>query len=205
MYRHEIVHEVLRQRIVGIVRTRDTASAVTAARTMLDAGMRAVEVTLTNPGALPAIEELCAAYPHATIGAGTVLDESAAVAALRSGARFLVSPHLDAGVVRAAHRYGAAALPGAGSATEIVAALSDGADAVKLFPASSFAPRWISDVRAAIPQAPIVPTGGVRPEDVPAWVRAGAAACGVGAALTAGPADEAALRIRALLTEIGRD
>ncbi|MDT8910680.1 bifunctional 4-hydroxy-2-oxoglutarate aldolase/2-dehydro-3-deoxy-phosphogluconate aldolase [Amycolatopsis sp. PS_44_ISF1] len=198
-YRWEITHAMLRQGVVGIVRTPDAASAVAAARSVLDAGLHSVELPLTNPGALAAIEELTAAYPDAIIGAGTVLDETAAVLAIRAGARFLVSPSVDTGVIRAARRYGAAALPGAGSVTEIVRALEEGADAVKVFPASALGPQWVTDVRAALPQAPLVPTGGVALEAVPSWLAAGAVACGLGSALTRGTAEDIRARVAALV------
>lgn len=200
-YRWEITREAVRQGVVGIVRTADAASAVAAARTVLDAGLKSVEVPLTNAGALVAIEELSAAYPDATIGAGTVLDESSATAAIRAGARFLVSPSLHTEVLRTAHRYGVAALPGTGSVTEIVRAMEEGADAVKVFPASALGPQWIKDVRAALPQAPLVPTGGIAPEDVPRWLDAGAVACGIGSALTRGSAEDIRARVAALVRE----
>ncbi|WP_410595760.1 bifunctional 4-hydroxy-2-oxoglutarate aldolase/2-dehydro-3-deoxy-phosphogluconate aldolase [Amycolatopsis sp. lyj-23] len=198
-YRWEIMADALRQGVVGIVRTRDAESAVEAARAALEAGLRSIELPLTNPGALDAISGLAAAYPDATIGAGTVLDETSAVLAIRAGARFLVSPSVDSAVIRTAHRYGVAALPGAGSVTEIVRALEEGADAVKVFPASALGPSWVSDVRAALPQAPLVPTGGIGPGDVPGWLSAGAVACGIGSALTRGTAAEIAARVGTLL------
>ncbi|UKD52977.1 bifunctional 4-hydroxy-2-oxoglutarate aldolase/2-dehydro-3-deoxy-phosphogluconate aldolase [Amycolatopsis sp. FU40] len=200
-YRWEITREAVRQGVVGIVRTADAASAVAAARAVLDARLKSVEVPLTNAGALAAIEELAAAYPDATIGAGTVLDESSATAAIRAGAQFLVSPSLHTEVLRTAHRYGVAALPGTGSVTEIVRAMEEGADAVKVFPASALGPQWIKDVRAALPQAPLVPTGGIAPEDVPRWLDAGAVACGIGSALTRGSAEDIRARVAALVRE----
>ena len=69
--------------------------------------------------------------------------------------------------------------------------------------AAALGPQWIRDVRAALPQAALVPTGGVRPDQVVDWLAAGAVACGVGSALTAGDPDAAAERIRALLDRIG--
>lgn len=200
-YRWEITREAVRQGVVGIVRTADAASAVAAARAVLDAGLKSVEVPLTNAGALVAIEELSSAYPDATIGAGTVLDESSATAAIRAGAQFLVSPSLHTEVLRTAHRYGVAALPGTGSVTEIVRAMEEGADAVKVFPASALGPQWIKDVRAALPQAPLVPTGGIAPEDVPRWLDAGAVACGIGSALTRGSAEDIRARVAAMVRE----
>lgn len=202
VYRHDIIREVLAQRVLGIVRTHDAASAIAASRTMLDAGLTAVEIPLTNRGALDAIADLTAAYPTAVIGAGTVLDEPSAVAAIRAGATFLVAPNLEPSVIRAAHRYGAAAIPGCATVTEIVRALEEGADAVKVFPATAIAPGWVSDVRAAVPQAPIVVTGGIQPEGVLPWLKAGAAACGLGSKLTSGSAEEAGRRISGLLGEL---
>lgn len=201
-FRHELTAAVLVQRVVGIVRTADAASADAAARTLLAAGLHAVELTLTIPDVLGLLRPLAADFPHAVIGAGTVLDEPSATAVIRAGARFVVSPNLNPDVIRACHRHGVPALPGVGSVSEVVRALEAGADAIKVFPASAITPRWISDVRAALPQAVLVPTGGVAPEDVPDWLAAGAAACGVGSALTKGSAEEAAGRIRTLLDRL---
>ncbi|MEU7481746.1 bifunctional 4-hydroxy-2-oxoglutarate aldolase/2-dehydro-3-deoxy-phosphogluconate aldolase [Lentzea sp. NPDC042327] len=187
-YRYEITQAVVRQGIIAIVRTTDAESAVKAAVPLLDAGLTSLELPLTNPGALDAIRELRASHPDATIGAGSVLDETSAVAAVRAGARFLVAPNLEPAVIRAGHRYGAAVLPGAATVTEVVQALEAGADAVKVFPAPT--PRWVEDVLAVLPHAPLVPTGGVAPADVPAWLAAGAVACGVGSALTRTPLAE---------------
>jgi 2-dehydro-3-deoxyphosphogluconate aldolase/(4S)-4-hydroxy-2-oxoglutarate aldolase len=199
-YRREVTSAILAQRVIGIVRTTDATTAVGTAETMIEGGLRAVEVTLTNPRALEAIAELCRRYPDAVIGAGTVLDEAAAVCAIRAGARFLVAPGTSATVIRAAHRYGAAAVPGVGSVTEILRALEAGADAVKLFPASGFSPDWVRDVRAAVPQAPIVPTGGITLQSAPDWIAAGAAACGLGSSITRGA--EPSARIADLLAAL---
>ncbi|MFD4637629.1 bifunctional 4-hydroxy-2-oxoglutarate aldolase/2-dehydro-3-deoxy-phosphogluconate aldolase [Lentzea sp. NPDC058436] len=192
-YRYEITQAVVRQGIIAIVRTASADSAVQAAVPLLDAGVTSLELPLTNPGALEAIRHLRAHYPAATIGAGSVLDEASAVAAVRAGAQFLVAPNLQESVIRAGHRYGAAVLPGTGSVSEVVQALEAGADAVKVFPAPT--PQWVKDVLAVLPYAPLVPTGGVAPADVPAWLEAGAVACGVGSALSRTPIEE----IRALI------
>ena len=187
-YRYEITQAVVRQGIIAIVRTADTSSAVQGAVPLLDAGITSLELPLTNPGALEAIRQLRADHPSAVIGAGSVLDEASAVAAVRAGAQFLVAPNLNVSVIRAGHRYGAAVLPGAGSVSEVVQALEAGADAVKVFPAPT--PQWVRNVLAVLPHAPLVPTGGVAPADVPAWLEAGAVACGIGSALGRTPSEE---------------
>ncbi|GLZ31711.1 2-keto-3-deoxy-phosphogluconate aldolase [Lentzea sp. NBRC 105346] len=179
-YRWEITRDVLAPGVIAIVRTQDAQSAIDAAVPLLDAGFTSLELPLTNPGALEAIAHL--AKTNATIGAGTVLDEASAVLAIRAGARFLVAPNVEPAVIRTAHRHGVAVIPGAATVTEIVHALELGADAVKVFPAPT--PRWVSDVLAALPHAPLVPTGGITPDTVPGYLAAGAASCGIGRALT---------------------
>lgn len=204
MYRWEIVRAVTAQRVFGIVRTSGPEEAVRAAGAVLDAGLDAVEVALTSPHALDAIGELTAARPDAFIGAGTVLDAPAARSAVEAGARFLVSPSLHPEVIRTGHRYGVPVLPGVSTPTEMVRALEEGADALKLFPASAVRPSWIQDVRAALPQAPLIPTGGVTLDNAPDWIAAGAVACGMGSALTSGGAEAAGERVTALLDALAR-
>lgn len=202
MFGWQTMQQVTRQRVVGIVRTADGSSAIRAAETLLGAGLLSVEVTLTNPAALETISSLAADHPDAMIGAGSVLDGPSAGAAIRAGARFLVSPTLSTETIRAGLRYGVPTVAGTSSPTEMLTAIEAGAAAVKLFPASNYTPRWISDVRAALPQLPIVPTGGVTPEDARAWLDAGAVAVGLGSALTKGDPAEAQRRLRTLLAEL---
>ncbi|MFE2376690.1 bifunctional 4-hydroxy-2-oxoglutarate aldolase/2-dehydro-3-deoxy-phosphogluconate aldolase [Streptomyces sp. NPDC059398] len=199
MYRWETVRAVTAQRVFGIVRTAGPDEAVAAADAVLDAGLHAVEVALTTPGVLSAVARLTGRRPGALIGAGTVLDAAAARAAVEAGARFLVSPSLHPEVIRTGHRYGVPVLPGVTTPTEMVRALEEGADALKLFPASAVEPSWLRDVRAALPQAPVIPTGGVTIENAPEWIAAGAVACGMGSALTSGGPQAAGERIAALL------
>ncbi|MEU1721485.1 bifunctional 4-hydroxy-2-oxoglutarate aldolase/2-dehydro-3-deoxy-phosphogluconate aldolase [Nonomuraea sp. NPDC005692] len=204
MYRWEIVQAVTEQRVFGIVRAATPEAALTSAEAVLDAGLRAVEVALTTPRALSAVARLTEQRPDALVGAGTVLDPAAARAAVEAGARFLVSPSLQPEVIRAGHRYGVPVFPGVATPTEIVRALEEGADAVKIFPASGVSPSWLRDVRAALPQAPAIPTGGVTVDDAPEWIAAGAVACGMGSALTSGGPGAAGERVAALLAGLAR-
>ncbi|MCK2216026.1 bifunctional 4-hydroxy-2-oxoglutarate aldolase/2-dehydro-3-deoxy-phosphogluconate aldolase [Actinomadura sp. ATCC 31491] len=202
MYRWEIVRAVTEQRVFGIVRSAGPEEALTAAEAVLDAGLRAVEVALTTPRALTAVARLTERRPGALVGAGTVLDAAAARAAVEAGARFLVSPSLHPEVIRAGHRYGVPVFPGVATPTEIVRALEEGADAVKIFPASGLAPSWLRDLRAALPQVPAIPTGGVTLDNAAEWIAAGAVACGMGSALTSGGAEAAGARVTALLARL---
>ena len=194
LYRWEIMHRVCEQRVFAIVRTETAEQAQVIGEAVLAGGLRALEITLTFPGALSVIAALRRDHPDAVVGAGTVLDASAAFAAIDAGAQFVVAPNLDAGVVRAAHRHGRPVIPGVGSVTELIAALDAGADAVKVFPASTFGPTWIQEVRAPLPTAPLIPTGGIGIDQIPAYLMAGAVACGVGSALTRGSCSDITAR-----------
>ncbi|MGZ4651131.1 MAG: bifunctional 4-hydroxy-2-oxoglutarate aldolase/2-dehydro-3-deoxy-phosphogluconate aldolase [Kineosporiaceae bacterium] len=195
-YRWEVMAAIADQRVLGIVRADGPRAAVESARWLLRSGLRCVEIAFTTPHAVEALRVITAEAPPGTVvGAGTVLDVSAAAAAVEAGACFLVSPELRGAVVRAAHHHGVAVLPGVGTVTEARRALRLGADAVKLFPASHLGPRWLRDVRTALPALPAVPTGGVTAADVPEWIIAGAVACGIGSWLTAAQ-DEVTTRRR---------
>ena len=189
MYRWNVMDRVARRGVVGIVRATDAGAAERYALRVVDDGLDVVEISLTTPGALEAIARVAAARPDAVIGAGTVLDETSARLAALAGARFLVCPSLHRAVLACGHRYGLAVLPGVGSATEIVTALEAGADAVKLFPARAFTPDVLRDLLQALPQAPVVPTGGVDAACAPEWIAAGAIAVGMGGALAEGGAE----------------
>ncbi|MFG3258408.1 bifunctional 4-hydroxy-2-oxoglutarate aldolase/2-dehydro-3-deoxy-phosphogluconate aldolase [Streptomyces sp. NPDC048172] len=203
MYRWEITRAALEQRVFAIVRGESYEKATAAADTLLGAGVTSLEISLTTPFALEAISTLRRETgDDSVIGAGTVLDGASARLAVDAGARFLVSPSLDAEVIRTGHRYGVPVFPGVASPTEMVRALELGADALKLFPASAHSPRWLRDVRAALPQAPVLPTGGVTVEDAPEWIAAGAAACGMGSALTEGDRETVTKRVTELLQRL---
>ena len=202
MYRWEIIRSITAQRAFGIVRSRIAQEAERAAEVVLDAGLHAVEITMTTPRSLRTVARLTDDRPNALIGAGTVLDASAARAAVDAGACFLVSPSLDPEVIRTGHRHGVPVIPGVATPTEMVRALECGADALKLFPASGVEPAWLADVRAALPQAPVIPTGGVTLDNAADWIAAGAVACGLGSALTEGGAEEAGRRVCTLLNRL---
>jgi 2-dehydro-3-deoxyphosphogluconate aldolase/(4S)-4-hydroxy-2-oxoglutarate aldolase len=202
VYRHTLTAEMLDQRVIGIVRTDDPEAARQAATTMIEAGLHTIEITLTVPTACDVIRDLRNEHSDALIGAGTVLDAAAASRAIDAGARFLVSPGTTPAVATVAHRHGLPVILGGASVSELISALEAGADAVKLFPARSFSPKWLTDVLAVLPRMPIVPTGGISPESAMDWIRAGAAACGLGSSLTKGSKDIARKQLSDLLLNL---
>lgn len=200
--RWELAAAVVAQRVVGIVRAADPGTASRTVDALAEGGLQVLEVSLTTPGALDVVRDAVVRHPGLLVGAGTVLDEPSARLAVLAGARFLVSPALDPAVLRVAHRYGVVAVPGAGTPTEVVRALELGADLVKLFPASAHGPGAVAALLQALPQAPLVPTGGVTTQDAPDYVRAGAVAVGMGGSLAAGGPDQTAARVQDLLRRL---
>lgn len=169
-----------------IVRLDNAKDALEVSRAAVDGGIRALEITLSVPGALHVIETLAEEYRDqgVLVGAGTVLDEQSAYRAIEVGAQLLVSPQLNPDMIAVANRYQAISVSGAFTPTEIVNTIQCGADIVKLFPAEFVGPRYVQTVMAPLPHVPILPTGGVTPENVADWFTAGAAAVGVGSFVT---------------------
>ena len=169
--------------VIAVVRLPESAGLRSVAAALVAGGVSAVEITLTTPGAIEAITELASHGGGAVVGAGTVLDEKAARSVIAAGARFVVSPTLDRGVVRYCRDQGVPCLPGAFTPTELLEAWRAGAELVKLFPASALGPRYLREVLAPLPLLRVVPSGGVSLENAADWIRAGAAAVSVGGAL----------------------
>jgi 2-dehydro-3-deoxyphosphogluconate aldolase/(4S)-4-hydroxy-2-oxoglutarate aldolase len=171
--------------IVAILRGVPTDDVCRVVEAILDGGVTAVEITANTDGFL---DQLSAVAPivadrGGALGAGTVLDPETAVAALDAGASFVVTPTLNEAVVETCNRYGVVSIPGVLTPTEALSAVEAGADACKIFPASSVGPAHVSSVRGPLPQLPLVPTGGIGPENAAAYFEAGAVALGVGSSI----------------------
>jgi 2-dehydro-3-deoxyphosphogluconate aldolase/(4S)-4-hydroxy-2-oxoglutarate aldolase len=170
--------------VVAVIRIQEPDRLRAVIDALADGGVRALEVTMTVPGAIDLIRGLSSAMPNdLVLGAGTVLDAQTAGRAIDAGARFVVSPILRPAIIEVCHRHGVAALPGCFSPTEILTAWESGADIVKVFPATALGPSFFTDVRGPFPQLKLMPTGGVTLDNAGDWIRAGAVAVGVGTAL----------------------
>lgn len=184
--------------VVAVVRMREASGLVQVAEALSDGGIRAIEFTMTTPGALRLIEEVSSRYGERVVwGAGTVLDPETCRAAILAGARFIVAPTLNREVIEVCRRYSVIAVPGAFTPTEILTAWEWGADIVKVFPATALGPRYFRDVAAPLRQVKMLPTGGVNLENTGDFIRAGAVAVAVGSNLVR-PDDVAAGRFAAL-------
>jgi 2-dehydro-3-deoxyphosphogluconate aldolase/(4S)-4-hydroxy-2-oxoglutarate aldolase len=180
----KLIQRLGEAKLIGIVRTDTEESAFWASRVLIEAGLRWIEIPFTVPNALHVMEQLSDRYPHAVIGAGTVLEGKEAIRALGAGAQFLVSPVLNAEMIQFGKEHDVMVMPGCMTPTEIYTAWTLGAPAIKFFPAQSVGgAAFISAVRGPLPHIPLVATGGIGLAHVAGYIEAGALAVGVGGPL----------------------
>lgn len=174
--------------VVAVVRAENGEKAKRIADACLEGGVPAIELTFTVPMAHKVIEELAKEYSggEMILGAGTVMDSETARIAILSGAQYIVSPYFNAETVRLCNRYRVPCMPGAMTIKEVIEAMESGADIVKVFPGEAFGPKILKAIKGPVPQAKMMPTGGVDLSNVGEWIKAGAVAVGAGGSLTKG-------------------
>ena len=182
--RQKIVREIEDLGIVAVIRLKEPGKLRAVIDAIAEGGVRALEVTMTVPGAVDLIRTLAPTLPPGfLLGAGTVLDADTAIEVIDAGAQFVVSPVFRPAIIDACHARDVAAMPGCFTPTEILEAWDAGADVVKVFPATALGPTYLKDIRGPLPQVKLMPTGGVTLDNADAWINAGAVAVGVGTAL----------------------
>jgi 2-dehydro-3-deoxyphosphogluconate aldolase/(4S)-4-hydroxy-2-oxoglutarate aldolase len=184
----DILKRITDAGLVAVVRAETAEQALRIAAATVAGGCPAIEVTFTVPGAHRVIEALAAEYKptELILGAGTVLDPETARIALLSGATYIVSPALNPATVRLCNRYQVPVMPGVMTIRDVIEAMEVGADIVKLFPGEAYGPGIMKAIKGPLPQAPLMPTGGVDLTNVGEWIKAGAVAVGAGGSLTGG-------------------
>jgi 2-dehydro-3-deoxyphosphogluconate aldolase/(4S)-4-hydroxy-2-oxoglutarate aldolase len=186
--KEKVIMRICDSGIVAVVRAENADQAKRIAGACLEGGVQAMEITFTVPGAHHVIEQLAAEYASGDmlVGAGTVLDPETARIAILSGASYVVSPAFNLDTVRLCNRYRIACMPGAMTIKEVIEAMEAGADIIKIFPGELFGPAMIKAIHGPLPQAKVMPTGGVTVDNVASWIHAGAVALGAGSSLVAG-------------------
>lgn len=178
----ETIDRLIAYGVVPVIRNSSAELAGTAVSWLREAGYGTFEITMTTPGAVGLIERL-AAEGGALIGAGTVLTADAVREVVRAGARYVVSPCVVPEVATACRDLNVACLMGALTPTEVHAAVTAGADAVKIFPASTVGASHIKALRSVFPSVRFVPTGGIDAGNVATFVAAGVVCVGAGGKL----------------------
>jgi len=184
MRRRTVLTELGHAGVVAIFRTPSPDGVLDACRALCRSGVRAVEITLTIPDALPLLASIADELDgEVVVGAGTVMDAATCRRAIDAGASFIVSPVADGSVIDVCAANDVVAVPGALTPTEVLSARSLGADVVKLFPARVATPAYLADLLGPIPGARMMPTGGIDITGVREYLAAGAFTVGVGSAL----------------------
>ncbi|WP_160678091.1 bifunctional 4-hydroxy-2-oxoglutarate aldolase/2-dehydro-3-deoxy-phosphogluconate aldolase [Clostridium sp. C8-1-8] len=188
MKRIQTIQKITECGVVAVIRAESKEQAIKIIDAVKEGGIKALEITMTVPGAVEIIKEISEIYKNEDliIGAGTVLDPETARACILAGAEFIVSPYFDAETVKLCNRYRVAVMPGIMTVKEAVAALEYGVEVLKVFPGNAYGPSIISSFKGPLPQANFMPTGGVNLENIKDWVKAGAVAVGTGSDLTKG-------------------
>ncbi|MFD1677576.1 bifunctional 2-keto-4-hydroxyglutarate aldolase/2-keto-3-deoxy-6-phosphogluconate aldolase [Alicyclobacillus fodiniaquatilis] len=192
MRKLQLIQQIVEEGVVAVLRGDTPEEVVALAEQAIAGGIKVIEVTMTVPFALQAIETLARKYTsqpsdaanYAIIGVGTVLDPETARQAILSGAEFVVGPSLNPATIALCNRYRVPVMPGVMTVKEMLEALELGVDIVKLFPGNLYEPAIIKALKGPVPQANIMPTGGVSLDNLAAWVKAGAIAVGIGSDLT---------------------
>jgi len=175
--------QILQHKIVAILRGANPNDVLKIAEALHKGGIKLLEITFNSPNALELLKKLSSQMKNEMlIGMGTVLNAATAKQAIAAGAKFILSPALNPETIKATKEAGAVSIPGAFTATEILMAYENGADIVKVFPASAGAD-YIKDIRGPLPHIPLMPTGGVTINNVSNFFKAGAVAVGIGSDL----------------------
>lgn len=185
----DVVKKIQDIGVVAVIRGKDAAEAIAMSDACIRGGVTAIELAFTTTRAHEVIAELSKKYAgnsDVLIGAGTVLDAVTARIAILSGAQFVVSPAFDLETVKLCNRYRIAVMPGTTTLNGVLAALESGADVIKIFPGEILGMKAVRAIHGPIPQAPLMPTGGVNAENAGEWIKAGCIAVGAGGALTGG-------------------
>jgi 2-dehydro-3-deoxyphosphogluconate aldolase/(4S)-4-hydroxy-2-oxoglutarate aldolase len=195
------IDALLKHKIMGLVRTNDQATGQAMADAMVSAGIRAIEITLTTPGALEIVEKL-SENKDLTVGVGTVMTKEDVKSAEKAGAKFIVSPNTDSDVIEKTKSLDMVSMPGVATATEVGEALKAGADILKLFPASTYGPAHLRALRDPYPGQFWCPTGGISLGSVDDWFAAGASLIGLGGPLTKGGLGKVSENVTAFLNAV---
>ena len=181
----KVIQKILEIGLVPVVRATSAEEAIAIAEAIKAGGVSDLEITMTVPGALKAIEKVVERHgKELLVGAGTVLDPETARACILAGAEFIVTPSLKISTIEMCKRYGKVIIPGALTPTEVVTAWEAGSDFVKVFPCDNVGgAKYIKALKGPFPQIDLIPTGGVNLNTAAEFIAAGAAALAVGSEL----------------------
>lgn len=179
-----VTNQLIQDGVVAVVRLPDQNQLARTAEALIAGGVRAIEVTLTVPGAIDGIRLLTRELGEDhLVGVGSVILTDQAQRAIDAGAKYVVSPVLRTDIINVCHRLGVPSMAAGVSPTEVLDAHEAGADIVKVFPADTGGTKLIKGILAPMPFLKLMPTGGVTPDNAGEWIKAGCVAVGIGSSL----------------------
>ncbi|MCG3419502.1 MULTISPECIES: bifunctional 4-hydroxy-2-oxoglutarate aldolase/2-dehydro-3-deoxy-phosphogluconate aldolase [Oceanobacillus] len=179
-----ILEQIKQHKIVAVIRHADEQNIVPILNALAAGGVFAVEITAETPNVQRIIEVAVKEGPDdMIIGAGTVLDPETARTVIMAGAQFIVSPTLNVETLKLTNRYHIETIPGVLTPTEIQTAYEHGANMVKIFPADTFGPGYIKNIRGPLPHVETMVTGGINLDNMNEYLANGSAAVGIGSNL----------------------
>jgi 2-dehydro-3-deoxyphosphogluconate aldolase/(4S)-4-hydroxy-2-oxoglutarate aldolase len=183
MSKSDVLARIKNEKVIALIRAEGPGSLIDCARALSAGGLNVIELTMSTPGALTVLAQAAKELPHVTFGMGTVVDAMTVADAQAAGAQFIVTPCVRPAVIAACKERNMPILGGALTPTETYTTFELGADVIKVFPAEFFGPAYIKSLKAPFPHLNIMPTGGVTPETVGDFLKAGAYATAAGSAL----------------------
>jgi len=183
MNKDAVLAKIKAEKVIALIRADSPDGLLDCAKALAAGGLTSIELTMTTPGAIDMLKKVTVELPDFVFGLGTVLDAETARIGIAAGAKFIVTPAYRPAVVAMARTHEIPVFCGALTPTEILLAWEAGSDAVKVFPAEFFGPAYIKSIKAPLPHIPLVPTGGVNPENVGEFLKAGAMATAAGSSL----------------------
>lgn len=185
MSKTDVLNRIKSEKVIALIRADSSASLLDCARALSAGGLNCIELTMTTPGAIELCAQVSKELPNVLLGLGTVLDADTARKGIAAGAKFIVTPAVRPTVIAACKEAGVPILSGALTPTEAYTAWELGSDVIKVFPAEFFGPAYIKSLKAPFPKIEFMPTGGVTPETVGEFLKAGAFATAAGSSLVA--------------------
>jgi len=184
---------------IAIIRGIKPVDALSTCTILYEAGFRVIETTLNSPQPYRSIESMAKSFgDQALIGAGTVITVDQVERVRNSGGKIIISPHCDPEIIEMTKRCGLISIPGVATPTEVMTAISAGADALKLFPAEIIGLSGLNAIRAVIPEGTLlIPVGGIDKDNYRSYLLAGAVACGLGSSLYKAGISNDDLKLRA--------
>lgn len=183
MNKSDVLARIKNEKVIALIRADGPDSLIDCARALSAGGLNVIELTMSTPGALSVLAKAAKELPNVTFGMGTVVEAATVAEAQAAGAQFIVTPCVRPAVIAACKERNLPILGGALTPTEAYTTFELGADVIKVFPAEFFGPAYIKSLKAPFPHLNVMPTGGVTPETVGDFLKAGAFATAAGSAL----------------------